>query len=137
MQWDHSRNMGFSEASEEQLYLPYDHSSDAPCVADQTGDESSLLAETRRLTALRHQYEDLQADADFAVIRAEEDAPFVYRRGNLILAVNPSSGAAEWESGMLRGRHAAYRINEAEVDGGRLVMGPQAFVVLEDLTTSI
>ena len=74
MQWDHSRNMGFSEASEEQLYLPFDHSADAPCVSDQIGNESSLLAETRRLTALRHQYEDLQADANFEVIRAEGEA---------------------------------------------------------------
>lgn len=132
MQWDRGKNMGFSEASEDQLYLPYDHSEDAPCVADQMTDEKSLLAETRRLTALRHAYTDLQADAEFEAVRAEKDHPFVYRRGGLLLAINPSSKPAGWTSDLLKGRSVAYAINEAEVTGGKLSMAPQSFVLLKD-----
>ena len=131
MQWDAGKNMGFSEAAEEQLYLPYDHSPDAPCVAEQEADPSSLLSVTKSLTALRRRYEDLQADAEFAVIRAEADPPFVYRRGGLLLALNPSSKAVSWRSELLKGRHTAYSIHEARVAGDGLTMGPQSFAVLE------
>lgn len=130
MQWDRSQNMGFSKVPEDQLYLPVDQSPDAPCAADQAEEEDSLFSETRRLTALRHRYEDLQADADFEVLRAEADAPFVYRRGDLLLAVNPSSEPVVWTSGRLKGRQAAYRINGADVSEDRLSMAPQSFVLL-------
>ncbi len=132
MQWDAGKNMGFSEAAEALLYLPYDHSPDAPCVAEQEADPSSLLSVTKSLTALRRRYEDLQADADFAVIRAEADAPFVYGRGDLVLAVNPTPGSVCWTSGLLRGRRAAYSIGEAQIRGDCLAMGSQSFVLLEE-----
>ena len=131
MQWDRGKNMGFSEAPGEKLYLPLDPDPDAPCAAEQTEEEDSLLSETRRLTALRRRYEDLQADAEFAVIRAEADPPFVYRRGGLLLALNPSSKAVCWRSELLKGRHTAYSIHEARVAGDGLTMGPQSFAVLE------
>ncbi len=131
MQWDWGKNMGFSEAPGEKLYLPLDPDPDAPCAAEQTEEEDSLLSETRRLTALRRRYEDLQADAEFAVIRAEADPPFVYRRGGLLLALNPSSKAVSWRSELLKGRHTAYSIHEARVAGDGLTMGPQSFAVLE------
>ncbi len=132
MQWDKGKNMGFSDAPESQLYLPYDHSPDAPCAAEQLADKDSLLSETRRLTALRHSREDLQADAPFEAVRAEADGPFVYRRGSLLLALNPSSGHVNWTSDILRGRRAAYSINGARVTDDVLSMEPQSFVLLEE-----
>lgn len=131
MQWSRGRNMGFSDAEEELLYLPYDHSPDAPCVEEQLLRRDSLLAETRRLTALRHEHEDLQADAEFEAIRAEADAPFVYRRGGLLLALNPSSSQAGWTSDLLADRRVLYSINDASATDGRLSMAPQSFVVLK------
>ena len=129
MQWDHSKNMGFTDGPEEDLYLPQDPAPDAPCVADQAEDPDSLYSETRRLTALRHAHEDLQADADFEVLRAEADAPFVYRRGDLILAINPSAEPAEWSSGWLEGRQVIYTIHGATIENGRLLLPPQSFAV--------
>ncbi len=131
MQWDRGRNMGFSDAPEDLLYLPFDHSMDAPCVAAQAEDEDSLLSETRRLTALRHSREELQADAPFEPIRAEQDAPFIYSRGHLLLALNPSSESAGWSSGILEGRRIAYTIGGAELSSDWLTMDPQSFVLLE------
>ncbi|MBO4881236.1 MAG: DUF3459 domain-containing protein, partial [Firmicutes bacterium] len=104
-----------------------DPAPDAPCVADQAEDPDSLYSETRRLTALRHAHEDLQADADFEVLRAEADAPFVYRRGDLILALNPSAEPAEWSSGWLEGRQVIYTIHGATIENGRLLLPPQSF----------
>ena len=131
MQWSREKNMGFSEAPGDRLYLPCDPAPDAPCAEEQSRDSESLLSETRRLTALRRSHEDLQADAAFEAVRAEADPPFVYRRGNLLLALNPSSRAVSWTSARLNGRRAAYRINDAHVAEGRLSMGPQSFAVLE------
>ena len=131
MQWDRGDNLGFSGAPEDLLYLPVDKSPDAPCVSDQEKDENSLLSETRRLLSLRHRYEDLQADAPFEVLRAEADAPFVYRRGSLILALNPSSARAFWRSDQLRGRKVGYAIRGAQLGDGRLCLEPGSFALLE------
>ncbi len=91
MQWNHDKNMGFSDCNPDTLYLPLDSSEDAPTVADQLGDKESLLETVRSLIALRHKYEDLQADGSFEVYYAEKEKfPFVYKRGNLIVAINPS-----------------------------------------------
>ena len=95
MQWDNSKNYGFSDASPEDLYLPQDPAVDAPTVEDQEKDPSSLLNVTKELIKLRHTYKDLQADGSFDVIYAEkEQFPFVYKRGNLLLAINPSENKA-------------------------------------------
>ena len=95
MQWSRGAGMGFSHAPAEQLYLPLDASDDAPCVEEQLADPGSLLSEVARLTELRHAHADLQADAPFSVINDDEDgAPFVYRRGGMVLAINPSSSTA-------------------------------------------
>ncbi|MBQ6427065.1 MAG: glycosylase [Clostridia bacterium] len=127
MQWDRSRNMGFSEGPKERLYLPQDPAPDAPCVADQANDENSLYSEVRRLIALRHAHEVLQADADFEVLRAEAVPPFVYRRGDLILAINPSPEAAEWSSDLLEGRYVMHAINGAVAINGQLRLPPRSF----------
>lgn len=131
MQWSHAKNMGFSNAPAQELYLPLDGAEDAPCVADQLGDANSLLAEVRRLTTLRHAYEDLQADAPFAVVNDDERAaPFVYRRGSLFLAINPSSQAKRYESDLLCGKELIYQIGETGICDERLTMMGQSFAVL-------
>ena len=131
MQWSRAKNKGFSGAPSDQLYLPQDSSMDAPCVEDQLTNANSLLMEVRRLVALRHAHEDLQADAPFAVINDNEDAaPFVYRRGTLLLAVNPTSREKRFEDDLLLGRELIYRIGTATVFEGCLTMPGQSFAVL-------
>ena len=131
MQWSRAENAGFSGAPADALYLPVDGSEDAPCVEEQLADAGSLLAEVRRLCALRHDWEDLQADAPFAVVNDDETAaPFVYRRGALVLALNPSSQEKRYEGAVLGGRRVIHQIGEAAMRDGRLVMPGQSFAVL-------
>ena len=131
MQWGRGEGRGFSHAPYEQFYLPMDEAEDAPCVEEQLADADSLLSEVRRLTALRHAHEDLQADAPFAVVNDDEGtAPFVYRRGGLLLAVNPSSREKRFEDELLLGRKMVYRIGSAGLADGCLIMPGQSFVVL-------
>lgn len=131
MQWSRAGNRGFSNAPSDQIYLPVDALEGAPCVEEQLADADSLLSEVRRLTALRHAHEDLQADAPFAVINDDEaDAPFVYRRGGMLLAINPSSREKRYEGELLLGKELVYRIGEAAVACGCLTMPEQSFAVL-------
>jgi len=129
MQWAKGKNLGFSEGCADALYLPVDPAPDAPTVEEQEGQADSLLNTVRALLALRHSREDLQADAEFAPLCAEAGKPFVYRRGGLVLAVNPAGEAlpANAETG---GRQVIFAIGDAALQDGRLVMGPQSFAVL-------
>ncbi|MBR4457276.1 MAG: glycosylase [Solobacterium sp.] len=134
MQWDSSANLGFSAGKQEDLYLPVDPSEDAPTAAAQESDPDSLLNTVRAVLALRHQEKDLQADGEFRVVTAEPDSPFVYRRGSLLCAVNPSGRAMEAalpaDIAETIQRTVLYGIGDACVEDGTLKMGAQSFAVI-------
>ena len=67
-----------------------DSSDDAPSVEALKGDTNSIYNTVKELINLRHTYEDLQADAAFEKVYSEKGVRvLVYRRGDLLLAVNP------------------------------------------------
>ena len=129
MQWDGGKNLGFSEACADALYLPVDPAEDAPTVEAQAGDPDSLLETVRSILALRHSREDLQADGAFEALEALPGKPFVYRRGKLILAVNPAGKAAD--VALHGAERVVFALGDAQVAGGRLMLGGQAFAVME------
>ena len=128
MQWNEGKNLGFSAGNAADLYLPVDSAPDAPTVSAQEKDPDSLLATVKALLALRHQEEDLQADADFAQIQTKAGQPFVYRRGSLILAINPS-GTRQTCSLPTAGQ-VIFSIGSAQTDGASLTLGSQSFAVI-------
>ncbi len=100
MQWDNSRNAGFSTASKDELYLPIDSKKDRPNVANQESDNDSLLNRVKKIIALRKGHPALCADGDFVPVYAENGKyPFVYRRTkgeeDILIAVNPSASKVE------------------------------------------
>lgn len=130
MQWDHSKNMGFSDANADSLYLPLDPSLDAPTVADQSGDENSLYNEVKRLIALRHKHEDLQADGSFEVVYAKENEfPFIYKRENLYVAINPSDKDVNVTLPSVA--KELYSIGKIKLSEKELYMNAQSFAVLK------
>lgn len=128
MQWNGGKNLGFSAGDADSLYLPVDPAADAPTVEAQAGDPDSLLNTVRAILRLRHDNEDLQADAPFEVVCAEKGKPFAYRRGRLLLAVNPAGEPAAIDG--VGGRRVLFSIGEAAVDGDRLALGAQSFAVM-------
>ncbi len=130
MQWNNGKNLGFSEGDAEKLYLPVDPAADAPTVEAQEGDPDSLLNTVRRLLALRHQQQDLQSDGAYAPVCTEKGRPFVYRRGQLLLAVNPS-GDTLTAPVDARGRQALFSIGSGKAGADGLTVGPQSFLVLK------
>ncbi|MBQ9198117.1 MAG: DUF3459 domain-containing protein [Clostridia bacterium] len=130
MQWDGGRNLGFSEGCADSLYLPVDPSPDAPTVAAQEGQKDSLLETVRALLALRHQEADLQADADFESLYAQPGQAFAYRRGGLLLAVNPAGEAAALPVDA-QGRQLIFAIGTAAAEGDGVRLGAQSFAVFK------
>ncbi len=136
MQWSTGKNLGFSECNPDSLYLPVDPAKDAPTVETAMADPDSLYHTVKELLALRHAHTDLQADGSFELIYGEkEKLPLVYRRGDLLIAVNPSTMAQGLQiqaCNAAAGNKAVFSIGDASLEGDNnkiLKMGPQSFAV--------
>lgn len=91
MQWSNGENLGFSTGKAEDLYLPTDPNPGEATVENQEKDPHSMLNHIRNLLKLRRENPELGNYAPFEVYHAREnDRLFAYRRGTLLLAVNPS-----------------------------------------------
>ncbi|MCL2152191.1 MAG: alpha-amylase family glycosyl hydrolase [Oscillospiraceae bacterium] len=132
MQWAPGKNLGFSEAAPASLYLPIDSNPGAPTVSSQQDDPCSILNTVKTLIALRRRYADLNADGDFAVIRAERGNPlFVYRRGSLFLFSNPGDKKAsmDWDMPEALG-DVIFTIGRFEMNNGQAILSPQSFAIV-------
>lgn len=127
MQWDATlANLGFSAAESDKLYLAVDDAPNPPCVAQQQQDKSSLLNLVRRLTQLRHDHEDLQADAPMEVLVCDDNSVLCYRRGNIAVAFNPTD---EQRTLPLAMGEVLFEEGSAQQKGGVTLLSPQTAVV--------
>lgn len=91
MQWNTSKNLGFSKGNKEDLYLPVDTKKDAPTVETLEKQSDSLFQYVKQLISLRHTYSDLQSVNNFEVYFAKENTKlFAYKRGDFLIVVHPS-----------------------------------------------
>lgn len=102
MQWSNGKNLGFSAAEPEKLYLPVDAAADAPNVESQINNPSSLLNKVKELIHLKKNEPALVAYAEFVPVFAKGNTyPFIFARAlgdEIILAAfNPSSKETEAE----------------------------------------
>lgn len=96
MQWDATKNNGFSTAEASELYLPMDDDPERPTVESQEADTRSLLNFVRTLLALRKAHPALGADGEFTILNEDDGAyPLAHLReldGQRCLVVtNPSA----------------------------------------------
>ncbi len=90
MQWDASKNRGFSSSDN-----PYLNTNDSisECVSVQENDENSLLNVFRKLVQIRNSHEALNADSEFKLIK--DGYPTIYERKSeeekLVVIINPSN----------------------------------------------
>ncbi len=130
MQWNNGKNLGFSDGSAESLYLPVDSSDDAPTVEFQEKDPSSLLNTVKSILALRQGEKELQSEANLSIICSEPNRPFVYQRGSLIVAINPTGKTITLEK-ELNISDVLYEIGKASYKNRTLTLAPQSFAVLK------
>lgn len=131
MQWTNGKNAGFSAGEADALYLPVDPAPDAPSVESQEAEEDSLIHTVKALLALRHAEEDLQADAEFEVVYAESGKlPFVYRRRDILIALNPSTETATAPVDAA-GRKNIFSIGKGRMENGVITLEAQSCLVLK------
>lgn len=130
MQWDNSRNLGFSAGNAEDLYLPVDPNPGNATVDAQEKDPGSMLNHIRGILKLRREYADLGNCSPFRVYSAKEGSRlFAYKRGEMLLAVNPG---LETLNLALDGEYTpVYTFGTATVEGKTAALGAQSFLVLK------
>ncbi|MDR1905998.1 MAG: glycosylase [Clostridiales bacterium] len=80
MQWDNTKNRGFSTVDEDKLYLPVEADTQR-CVGVQANDENSLLNTVKKLAALKRNLTALRSSAPIKVISKNFSGnPFIYKR---------------------------------------------------------
>jgi maltose alpha-D-glucosyltransferase/alpha-amylase len=95
MQWTSGKNLGFSTAAADKLYLPIDTAKNAPNVEAEEKEANSLLNRTRKLIQLKHAEPALAAYAEFIPLYAKENTyPFIYARAKdkdvILVMLNPA-----------------------------------------------
>ena len=92
MQWDHSKNDGFSKSKE--LYLPVNTASDIT-VEDNLKDPHSLYHFIQKLIKVRKENIDLQSDE---IDIGEDQRVLCIKRGSTILLINLSDQDVEYSA---------------------------------------
>lgn len=81
MQWDRTKNCGFSTGDEKNLYLPVDTKDGYNDLESQMNDPDSLYSEIRKLIKVRNEHNALHNKAFIRFVYAEENKyPLVYIR---------------------------------------------------------
>ena len=93
MQWDGTRNAGFSEAPADKLYLPVEETEDFVNVSEELSREDSLVNEVKRLIAVRQAHEALQSSGKIEFLT--DYYPLIYKRSAgdeaVLVVINPSA----------------------------------------------
>jgi maltose alpha-D-glucosyltransferase/alpha-amylase len=119
MQWDDSKNAGFSSAPEEKLYIPEDPDPNRPTVAKEDKDPDSQLNYVRKLIALRASSDALDNNGGWELVSdINQPYPMVYMRlfgdEKYIIAINPSGKKVEAEIATLNSDHVSYILGTSE-----------------------
>ena len=131
MQWDSSKNLGFSTADESKLYLPVDKNADAPTVENNKGVEGSVYENLKCLIALRHENEDLRNASDFELIHAEKgDSLFIYKRGQFTVYFNVSNDKKEVKLEDVG--EIVFMLGEYDIDNETLILKGRNAVIIKE-----
>lgn len=82
MQWDNSKNLGFSRTDGE-LYLPVEEQDSSYTVGAQQDDENSILNHTKRIIHLKRNLKCLNASSSLKVLysgKKHNGCPLIYKR---------------------------------------------------------
>jgi maltose alpha-D-glucosyltransferase/alpha-amylase len=129
MQWSKGKNFGFSES--DTTYIPVDPDENAPTVENQRRKKDSIYKVVKDIIKLRKKIPELGSEGNLEVLYAEENSfPFVYKRGNYVVFVNPLDRLVdvkfEYEV-----KNDIYQIGEYVQSWEKMTLSPQSFIIVE------
>jgi glycosidase len=119
MQWDDSKNAGFSSAETNKIYIPQDPDPNRPTVAAEDKDPNSQLNYVRKLLKLRESSAALGNDGEWKLISdVNKPYPLVYIRytkgEKYVIAINPSDKKVKAELSDMYTKQAKYIFGTTE-----------------------
>jgi len=127
MQWNNEKNLGFSTASKEKLYIPIDSDKDAPTVENQKGKPGSIYETVTDMIALRRKYKALSNKGDFKILYAEKNKyPLVYQRDEFLVFINPCKYEVQLDAEIAE---FIYSIGSYQYKNNRIILSGQSFVL--------
>ncbi len=116
MQWDDTKNAGFSKADEDKLYISQDSDPNRPTVKKSMEDVNSIYNEIKRLIEIRQSHKALQSKGEIEFIYYEKNAyPLVFVRSHgqekIMVIINPSDKPTSFKSKYALG-DAVYTLGE-------------------------
>lgn len=129
MQWDDSKNAGFSEADEDKLYIKQDSDPNRPTVKKEMENKASIYNEVKRLIDVRKSHKALQNNSNIEfVYYAKNVYPLVFLRSfeeeKIMVIINPSDKSVSFES-KYEPSDAIYNIGErASKNNGVINVSP-------------
>ena len=136
MQWDGSKNAGFSDAPAHKLYIPIDPDPDRPTVQKQMSSPDSLRSEVRKLIEIRQAHKALQSLGGIEFIcDGAKGRPLAYIRSfgdeSILAAVNPTDTPCALTVDGTPGEVFYSFGKGAEFSGSRCVIGAGSSVFAE------
>ncbi len=134
MQWDSTKNSGFSMAEEDKLYLPIDENENRPTVEKQQKDENSILNELKKQIKIRKANPVLQEKADFVLLN--DGYPLVYKRilnnEEILVAINTTDKEVTFEINEIKAQKIIYSFNGvAKTENGSLIVPPKSATFIQ------
>ena len=139
MQWNKTKNAGFSSASEDDIYLPVEEGPDFPNVADEQREKDSLLNFTKAAIKRRKDNPALGNDGAYRTVYAEENKyPYIFERSGggqrLIVAVNPAAKEATAEIDVALLNNVIFSIGDLPAvnlsgSGCTIKLAPESFAI--------
>ena len=83
------------------------------------------------MIALRHKYDDLHGNGELEFIYKDDEIPFAYRRGSLMMFFNPLDKEAEIETDS--GGDVVYKLGGAIIEEGKVKLQPQSFLMIHTI----
>lgn len=128
MQWDDTKNAGFSKADEDKLYISQDSDPDRPTVKKSMEDVNSIFNEIKRLIEIRRSHKALQSKGEIEFICYEKNAyPLVFIRSHgqekIMVIINPSDKPASFKSEYALG-DAVYTLGEKAYENDGVINVP-------------
>lgn len=131
MQWDDSKNFGFSTAAAEKLYIQTDDKPEAPTVKNQLQNKNSLWYEIQKIIKIRQENSALQSLGEIEFL--ETGYPLVYTRTDenqkITVIINPSKDekTVNIKPGKIIYQNGTYKF----LDNTTLLIGPESAVFMQ------